>query len=30
LANPVESLAIPPFEPTSGQAGNRPCKNLSE
>jgi hypothetical protein len=24
LANPVESLAIHPVEPTSGQTGNRP------
>jgi hypothetical protein len=30
LANPVESLAIYPVEPTSSQTGNCPCKNLSE
>jgi hypothetical protein len=30
LANLVESLAIHRVEPTSGQTGNRPCKNLSE
>jgi hypothetical protein len=30
LANLVESLAIFPVEPTSGQTSNRPCKNLSE
>jgi hypothetical protein len=27
LANPVESLAIHPVEPTCGQMGNRPYKN---
>jgi hypothetical protein len=30
LTNPVESLTIPPVEPTSGQTGNRHCKNLLE
>jgi hypothetical protein len=25
LANPVESLAIHPIEPMSGQTGHRPC-----
>jgi hypothetical protein len=30
LTNPVESLAIHPVEPTSGQTGNRPCKILTE
>jgi hypothetical protein len=30
LTNPMESLAIHSVEPTRGQTGNHPCKNLSE